>query len=174
MVVFSKHVSFEERTSCLKSLSLRQWSCPRWHSVFPSLPAACYDVCQHASLGKVPLACVYNVRFTGKSGQPLFQAPSNSSPLSLFDLQNNQVLGIGSGSTIVHAVHRLGRMLPFVSLPPQKVPLSSCPNYLKNMLNRLDADLLLMCRVCSLTAVSSLKLKVKTGCCAPNLWHREP
>lgn len=52
--------------------------------------------------------------------------------LSLFDLQNNQVLGIGSGSTIVHAVQRLGRMLPFLSFPPGKVPFSICPNYLKN------------------------------------------
>lgn len=126
-------------------------------------------MCQRASLGKVLLACVYNVESTGKSGQPLCRAPSNSSPLSLFDLQNNQVLGIGSGSTIVHAVQRLGRMLPFVFLPPQKVPLSSSPNYLKN---RLDADLELMRQVCSLTAVSSLKLKVKTGSCAPDLLHR--
>lgn len=60
-----------------------------------------------------------------------------------------------------------------MSLPPQKVPLSSCPNYLKNVLNGLDADGEVVRRVCSPTAVSSLKLKVKTGSRAPNLLHRE-
>lgn len=88
-------------------------------------------LCPRASLDKAPLACVCDASFTGKveSG-----ASSDSIPLSVFDLQNNQVLGIGSGSTIVHAVQRLGRMLPFLSLPPQKVPFSICPNYLKSTL----------------------------------------
>lgn len=78
-----------------------------------------------ASLDQAPRACVYNANFTGKveSG-----ASSNSIPLSLFDLQNNQVLGIGSGSTIVHAVQRLGRMLPFLSLHhKKKTPFPSAP-----------------------------------------------
>lgn len=60
-----------------------------------------------AALDKAPLACVYNASFAGESGQ--CGASSKIIPLSLFDLQNNQVLGIGSGSTIVHAVQRLGR-----------------------------------------------------------------
>lgn len=130
-------------------------------------------LCPRASLGKAPLACVYNANFTGESGQS--GASSNSIPLSLFDLQNNQVLGIGSGSTIVHAVQRLGRVqIPFLSLPPQKVPFSICPNYLKNTLNHLHADLKLTPQVYSPTAVSCLKLKVKAGCWAPNLLPESP
>lgn len=65
-------------------------------------------------------------------------------------------------------------MLPFLSLPPQNVPFSTYPNYLKNTLNHLCADLELVPQVCSLTAVSCLKLKVKTGCWAPNLLPESP
>lgn len=78
-------------------------------------------LCPHAALDKALLACVYNASFAGEGGQA--GASSESFPLCLFDLQNNQVLGIGSGSTIVHAVQRLGRTFPFLSFPPQKNPL---------------------------------------------------
>nr|XP_009933088.1 PREDICTED: ribose-5-phosphate isomerase [Opisthocomus hoazin] len=60
----------------------------------------------------------------GKSKQPLCRPPSNSSSLSLFDLQNNQVLGIGSGSTIVHAVHRLAERVKQENLTIVCIPTS--------------------------------------------------
>ncbi|XP_008643338.2 PREDICTED: LOW QUALITY PROTEIN: ribose-5-phosphate isomerase [Corvus brachyrhynchos] len=49
---------------------------------------------------------------------------SNSIALSLFDLQNNQVLGIGSGSTIVHAVQRLAERVKEENLAIVCIPTS--------------------------------------------------
>ncbi|XP_005517987.1 PREDICTED: ribose-5-phosphate isomerase isoform X1 [Pseudopodoces humilis] len=52
------------------------------------------------------------------------RASSNSISLPLFVLQNNQVLGIGSGSTIVHAVQRLAERVKEENLTIVCIPTS--------------------------------------------------
>lgn len=86
-------------------------------------------LCPRVSLDKAPPACVPEATSAGESGQS--EASSNSIPLSLFDLQNNQVLGIGSGSTIVHAVQRLGKDAPLPVPPTTKCPLFHLPQLLE-------------------------------------------
>nr|XP_009910677.1 PREDICTED: LOW QUALITY PROTEIN: ribose-5-phosphate isomerase [Haliaeetus albicilla] len=59
----------------------------------------------------------------GKVDSPCAEPPVTAL-LSLFDLQNNQVLGIGSGSTIVHAVHRLAERVKEENLTIVCIPTS--------------------------------------------------